>query len=73
MTPSPILRVEVCIPRELHPPGQPYRVLEALLRTHGVLPPQARDLRWRMDTVNAGYLVSYNVPVSPEPPAETSP
>jgi hypothetical protein len=60
---TPRLQVEVSVPRACYYQLHDYHAIVALLRELGVLSPQAQDVRWRLDVVNAGYVVSYSVPV----------
>lgn len=57
------LQVEVSVPRACYDAYGNYHAITAFLRAQGVLSPQAQEVRWRLDTVNAGYVVSYSVPV----------
>jgi hypothetical protein len=63
MTAAVMLRVEVSVPRACYDTLGNYHAIQAFLREVGVLAPQAQDVRWRQDVVNAGYIVSYSVPV----------
>lgn len=66
MTTTLPLRVEVSIPRAIYDVWAGQAGAETVLRTTGLLPPTAQEVRWRMDVVNAGYVVSYSVSVSLE-------
>jgi hypothetical protein len=59
----PRLQVEVSVPRACYEALGDYHAIQAFLRDVGVLSPQAQEIRWRMDVVNAGYVITYSVPV----------
>jgi hypothetical protein len=58
------LRVEVSIPRAVYDVWTGQAGVETMLRTSGLLPSTAMEVRWRMDIVNSGYVVTYTVPVT---------
>jgi hypothetical protein len=64
MTTTFPLRVEVSVPRAVYDTWAGQAGAETMLRTSGVLPPTAQEVRWRMDVVNAGYVVTYTVPIT---------
>ena len=63
MTPTIPLRVEVSVPRAFYDRYGTYSAVEQALRVQGVFPREAKEIRWRMDVVNMGYVVSYSVPL----------
>jgi hypothetical protein len=60
----PRLQVEVSVPRAVYDALGDYHAIRRLLLRVGVLSPQAEDIRWRLDVVNAGYIITYSVAVA---------
>jgi hypothetical protein len=67
MTASVVLRVEVSVPRAFYAQWKDYHGVEQALRLAGVLPREAREMRWRSDDLGMGYVVSFAVPIILEP------
>jgi hypothetical protein len=64
MTMTLPLRIEVSLPRAVYDLWAGQAGAETALRTYGLLPPTAQDIRWRIDAVSSGYIVAYTVPVT---------
>jgi hypothetical protein len=64
MTTTLPLRIEVSLPRAVYDRWTGQAGAETVLRTYGLLPPTAQDIRWRIDAVSSGYIVAYTVPVT---------
>jgi hypothetical protein len=68
-----MLRYELTLPRallEAWPACARPADFEAYLRERGLLPVAAQTLTWRIDPVNAGYVLAYQVPLTLTEPVQ---
>lgn len=63
MTPPVSIHGELLLPARVLEGTTPDQV-EAWLKTAGVVPLSAEDLRWRMDPLRYGFVLSYDVTVT---------